>query len=1454
MGIKNRRRIIFRQLLLVFAFIAVSGAVTPPILRWVEERQELLQRRVLQKLEATTGLTFSHQGISPAFLNSIRIKDVKIGYQRDGLDAEVSIRRLKIYYNIFALGGSEPLNAVRSLRLDGVECLITPEIWDALFSAGKSSDAAGSPAAPFFPMSFPDWGMDLRDFHCRFRLPEGTGSLHIERFRGKSVGTDLEGRIEARIEAFPANPEFAISRVESAFSGTGRTGDGGETWSLNLELDRIVSNLFESKGLSLQLDYNRQELRLHKIEDRDPLDLSVVWNREEGEISAEALMESFAPERLFEWKGEDRDIASWLRTELSGGGSMNYRLSTGEFRYEGRLNTRLDNPVLPFPVTVRSDFNGRSDNHSDGREGLLFFNELYLMTARGNLFFRGSLDPWGEVPFLPQGAVKVWDFQLRDKTVTGWMQLQRSGTRLTGEGRDLEWGAIRLRRLNWNAGIDLPNKAVEFSAESEMDTDTGNKITLEGSYQQQGEDSFTAATVGFETVPVDPWIRALTNRGLPGTLKDVALSAEIFLSSDLERVSFSSPEILLEDRHNSDNRLSLLISGNNENIEAILADFSWNGLELTGKSRFDLIAGGGVRFFWDLKLPENRYRFAGYHDPDGGMVIQGDYGLSFSLSREEERSRFSLKSANLPFAFRGESLFLDLNCSGFYKDREEWSLRFNDSALYNLPLPFEENYLRFTAALRPGKALFRNLQYGDRYATLDGAGEIAFQINWQDPGVDDAKGWFYLEDPLKGESFTLSGRWLNEVWEGRFALVRAGLARFPDLALKGYLNAQGSFYGGEGIPDVRMNLSVEEGRWKEKPFELRTGLSISRDDLAFSQLAFSYSGFGISQSRGRLDFAAGDYSMTGSLTASGEILPVQSDWELNGSSDRFSGLSALSRWREKDFEAVLGFRNFSVRNEVQEPWEARLEKVEAEYLFRGGPGMALQGSFREEGDFSFTLAAPSPLLCRGRGSFRDGDIDLQLSEIFYRFDNLEAGAMAFHSGTLEGALALRGPLGDPDFYGRLALKQGRGNAPILLDDFGPINTALLFNGKEVTVPAVTVPFEEGSGIFQGTLQIDRWTPGYYDLRMTIDKGEGLYFDFYKKRKSLYLNGKGYGSVRIYGDLNVMYIDGDVTAPEGYIMINDTLPDRGSSLFTDFFRTTMTITSGKNVAFYWPTRELPVVSTFFDPEQTISFVYDNINDTLDIRGGFSARGGEIFYFQRNFYINEAELVFKPGLRQLDPLFSARAVLREVSSDGELIKIFLIAEEAPITEFSPRFESVPAKTDAEIIAMLGGNFVEFLSGSGNVDLTSALLLTSDIIGQSLLKNFETDIKNVLGLDMFSLRTQLISNVLRDRLVSDQSAAVSPGDQIARYLDNTTLFAGKYFGNTVYAQAMMQMDLYNENLDLPGSVLDFGDFKIDTEISLEWDTPVAAVKVSFYPDFFDPLEGLKDTSLGLSWRFSY
>jgi len=245
-----------------------------------------------------------------------------------------------------------------------------------------------------------------------------------------------------------------------------------------------------------------------------------------------------------------------------------------------------------------------------------------------------------------------------------------------------------------------------------------------------------------------------------------------------------------------------------------------------------------------------------------------------------------------------------------------------------------------------------------------------------------------------------------------------------------------------------------------------------------------------------------------------------------------------------------------------------------------------------------------------------------------------------------------------------------------------------------------------------------------------------------------------------------------------------------------------------------------------------------------------KGGEIFYFRRNFYLQDGILVFNENQDRFDPILNARAVIREVDENGELVRIYLVADNMSLLNFNPRFESEPFKSNQDIMALLGGNL--FDSQDNNELLNNAIMLTSDVVSQfGFFQNLQDSVMKNLRLDMFSLRSQIVPNLIRDKFLPDEQRQYMNDASLAKYLDNTTLFIGKYFGNNFFLQGIIQMDYYGSSID---NLYFYPKFNIDTEVTLEWKSPVALIELSLYPDFLDPSDPLITSSLSLSWSFSY
>ena len=108
----------------------------------------------------------------------------------------------------------------------------------------------------------------------------------------------------------------------------------------------------------------------------------------------------------------------------------------------------------------------------------------------------------------------------------------------------------------------------------------------------------------------------------------------------------------------------------------------------------------------------------------------------------------------------------------------------------------------------------------------------------------------------------------------------------------------------------------------------------------------------------------------------------------------------------------------------------------------------------------------------------------------------------------------------------------------------------------------------------------------------------------------------------------------------------------------------------------------------------------------------------------------------------------------------------------------------------------------------------------------------VRNALGLDIFSARSNIISNVIIDALPGEITGR---GDVsvLARYLDGTSLYAGKYIGNDLFVKIriMLKADGRVKLSDRVGHFL-AKDLILDNEISLDLNTPLGTFSVFTQP----------------------
>jgi hypothetical protein len=298
-----------------------------------------------------------------------------------------------------------------------------------------------------------------------------------------------------------------------------------------------------------------------------------------------------------------------------------------------------------------------------------------------------------------------------------------------------------------------------------------------------------------------------------------------------------------------------------------------------------------------------------------------------------------------------------------------------------------------------------------------------------------------------------------------------------------------------------------------------------------------------------------------------------------------------------------------------------------------------------------------------------------------------------------------------------------------------------------------------------------------------------------------------------------------------------------------------ITTGPKVEFVYPSRDFPVIRANIDAGTGIGITADTQSGRFTVEGDVDIRSGEIFYFQRSFYIKEGMLSFNESDIRFDPQISARAEARDRTADGA-VTISMIVDSSSLVSFTPRFESNPSLSQFEILSLLGQNVTGASSSEDpNESIREMMMAGGDFLTQFYaVRRVERMVRDFLHMDMFSIRTQVLQNML-----FLATGLQEPVDRIGfgNYVfDNTTVFLGKYFGPDVFGQAMFSFR-YDENRTTFGEFSPYGftlgaGLSLEADLGLEISGPLFDIQFNIAPRYMDPriVEGV---SVTLLWKRS-
>ena len=1427
-------------------------------------RMEALKSSALGELERIAGRSISYAEISPSFFRSMNVRDLVIHDSHDPGRTLLTIHEVRVYYSLFKLlAGRDPAGAIREIRLLNsrfdIDLVKDTDVVDLVRRLVQSGGGPGLRAR-----------VTGADIGVRVVSRDSTVDLRHVFFKveaqSKAISVSLRGEVEGRV---PGGFSFVSSLSAQGTLDRSLTGS-----DVMIRLVSFSSSLVNAGAQTLQLVWKGNTIEVRKIQDRSPVVLDMQGDLEKREFTLHFQSQDLRPDQLFTFSRSLARYENWLRAPLTASGHLTYRARTGTLEYQADLSAFLQDQLPIQEVTLSTSVRGS--------EKEAFFEPLRLSSREGSAEFAGSV--LFENLF-PSGILTLADLNTADgEKVNGSISIERLKGRLEVRSTHLAFGEIgfdafqlSLTPLPRGAAFALstsfagsgPQDLLQASGELSFGRTLQQAVTRGGSESLAAPAVSVAATL--KNVPPAKLYHLIVGAGrLSPEQQDVfnllahySVSTEAVLSTDFTHLSLAARSVTVTSNDEPGTFFQFGLSVDKSHLSLTGFNGSWKGVGIQGGFEGDLAEGGQIGFAANLAFLGTSYFVTGRYSQSGGLSASGSFGLAVSaVPIRGGGALVKLRGEKFPLPLAGGPLPVSFDISGLVTPEGEWSASFPSITFYDVPLPQAPHAIvQLSGRLTPQVLDLSRLAVTDDATMLAGSAraDIALPGDVFDPqfmSVLSLQGTASLRSADGLESYALKGGLTKGLLSMAIQFDGMPVQRLGVTAIQGSVSGAGTVTGPLAQPAADMSVSLKHGKLGTDSLSLDGRLIVRRDGFDVKSVSAAYLAHKLTGGEGSLDTGKGAFAFKGQFETEVFADTVRVTLGLEGSYSS-PGVSPLAaRIFDLGLQGKLALSGIRVNATDMPAWAVAFRTIAGKISFDGGPGNSIHGWMDPQLAFSAVLQDPLPITGNIQGRVTQdrihaafyidsGDLLILNSILKSPPVNMGAGprpAIHFTAGVASGRLFVDGEVNDPDITGQLDVVGGGILTAYSPEEAGPIRTSLIFDGKGFHIPRTFASAGSSKLSVEASFAIDHWIPLSWDISLATEAGTAVRMRARFGR--LNAEGSASGTLRVAGDDRRTNIEGSLLISDCRITLGQApivkfVPDESPTYAN------VTVETGKRVEFHWPSEDVPVIRTTASPGGRIAVTYRGDTGAYTVKGAMGVQGGEIYYFDRSFIMKKGSITFNENEATFDPWIIARAEVREWDpTTGAEVRVYLDAD-SPFSKFSPRFSSDPPHTDSDILAMIGAPFVNRAESQG---VGMAALMYSDILGQNLvLRPFEQKVRQVLNLDMFSVRTQILQNLVAQKVLG---TTVNP-------LDNTSVSLGKYLGNDLFLEMLVRL----QQPQIPVAVITPGGGLIaastqlqpDLELSLEWATPFFLLDWSFQPQHPETMF-LSDNSLSFSWRISY
>lgn len=1042
--------------------------------------------------------------------------------------------------------------------------------------------------------------------------------------------------------------------------------------------------------------------------------------------------------------------------------------------------------------------------------------------------------------------------------------------------------AIQLRLIGDGLSRDFTFEAFDYSR---ADTAGPGTIRLNGSFsaekQKYLQAQFSAENMFADsTASAAAWFLPEKNsaalRPLITGLSPYIFSFDLFFSTDFKTFTYNTPYAVIANTQ-KDNELLLFSVDGTESVFRI-GQFNMlaGGQSVQLEASADIAAAKDEVFFSAaLFVNSLPYAFSGVYAPNRFLNISGDYNFSASLYTDKGGSvAGTLEASAVPLVVNNLLFSYSFIVRGEYNTAEDWNIYFDriDAAETSGHLQVSPR-VALSGFAGPDGLYLNNMSYSDELSSLNGNINVLWAFK---NGIPESLSLnISLSDAFSPEMYSVLLRaynpegaaaserdFIDRIYLSAEAEIRSlPCARF--LKLQSQEHAVSGRVTALGTPkNLSVQLNIDKAAFKAGTAEVfAEGAVILEDNnLSVSDCTIQYGALNITPLNGTISLNDLSGSFKGNVSGrlANDIYfskkTFQSPFAFTVfSSDEDNTLPL----KEKSFQAdlVLSHLEGSFFN-TRENYKIQLIRTPGRFDFYAGLFGDIVGSFSDTGELEITTGEDFPIRFNVQGMVQNNELFLFVDDMAARGETfaglLDLPVFSLYSGNAVGQGTITGSVLNPMINAEFTGTDMVIGVPDYLDE--------KMSCKSLQVKAVNNVFSAEKVVFFGEKS---GSPVEVSVELALEK---MLFDTltlqaetvekkrvagrYKMPHGLF-TGKALANIDLFVDRNSVDVRGSVDAAALDAVITLTADGEVAPQNADFdVIVDLTIVADSKTRLFIPSKTNPFLRGVVTQTEPLRILIDTRFDNSSFTGAFSMKGGEILYLNRTFYVKEASAVLNESMESFDPRISARAEIRERQTDGSPVRIILSVVNQPLSRLNPAFSSIPVKSQQEIMTLLGRILLADAGGAEAAANPIALLGGLADYGAQItvFRNVENRLRDLFKFDIFSLRTMFLQNAFMGALNINSGQKFTVGN----FLDNTTVYIGKYFGDTIYADAMLHLAYDAVSAEKEKS---FGGLKFRPEIGLELPSPFGAIRWSIAPELNSDWKLLvPHTSISISWKFNF